>query len=591
MMPSYKKCFQEMEKRKDFHFDLNFLKASLRIKSKLFIEGSYYAILFVVFNLIISISSEVVGYYLGLIPGRMYSALLSKDVDSFWFILWSGSLMYVGKCFLLAALSSASWLLYLCFRKNLTTSLTKAIFYAKTTAYKLFCLESLDNLDQRITQDVDKMCTILANTLLPAVMICPFVIVYYTYKTYVTAGIYGCGIIYGYFFIGTCINKMLISPLSKWTARVEKVEGDYRYKYATLRDNIEQISLYGGNEFEKDSTYTYLNKILKAQFYLGSWIFPNTMFQTFFSYYGGLLSYAIQFIAIFWWHIYDDLSPQDLAKVISNNAFVYIYLVNSFTRLSDTSIAIGEMAGLLQRIDEVFVACRGLRYSTNITHDKDNNLPLITVNNVSISTTSAKLIINKLNIMSNGNLLILGPSGAGKSSLVRMFLDVWRIDEGIVNINMASDQISVIPQKGYFPTGKLTLYEQICFPKIITPGTPIKYEEEEIIFELIGKLHLNSVLARVGGLHIKPNFEYNNVLTPGELQRLSFIRALINKPKLVFLDESTNSVSNDVEEIMYTYLIKNDIRVVSVGHRDTLLKWHAQVLILDGTGGYTCRDI
>lgn len=61
------------------------------------------------------------------------------------------------------------------------------------------------------------------------------------------------------------------------------------------------------------------------------------------------MSYALQFIPIIVIGTYDDKSPEDLAKIISNNAFYYIYLVNSFTRLTDLAIDVGEMAGVFQR--------------------------------------------------------------------------------------------------------------------------------------------------------------------------------------------------------------------------------------------------
>ena len=73
------------------------------------------------------------------------------------------------------------------------------------------------------------------------------------------------------------------------------------------------------------------------------------VFKQFFDYYGGLLSYALQFIPIIMLGTYDSKTPADLAQIISNNAFVYIYLVNSFTRLTDLAMDAGEMAGVFQR--------------------------------------------------------------------------------------------------------------------------------------------------------------------------------------------------------------------------------------------------
>lgn len=72
----------------------------------------------------------------------------------------------------------------------------------------------------------------------------------------------GAGIIYGYFIVGTIVNRFLISPLSKWSTRVEKREGDFRfhakfihvrtrYKHATIRAHAEESAAYKAANFEK----------------------------------------------------------------------------------------------------------------------------------------------------------------------------------------------------------------------------------------------------------------------------------------------------------------------------------------------------
>ncbi|KHJ78234.1 hypothetical protein OESDEN_22146 [Oesophagostomum dentatum] len=82
--------------------------------------------------------------------------------------------------------------------------------------------------DQRITQDVEKLCRLLATKIAPSLLIAPFVIAYYTFKTWETAGGFGVSIIYGFFLVGAVLNRILISPVTKWAARVEKAEGDFR---------------------------------------------------------------------------------------------------------------------------------------------------------------------------------------------------------------------------------------------------------------------------------------------------------------------------------------------------------------------------
>ncbi|VDM94186.1 unnamed protein product [Onchocerca ochengi] len=106
------------------------------------------------------------------------------------------------------------------------------------------------------------------------------------------------------------------------------------------------------------------------------------VWQQLFDYYGGILSYAIQFIPILITGVYDDLSVQDLARIIINNAFVYMYLINSFTRITDVALSTGEMGGILQRVAELIRVCEhmdnrktGLEndFLIDSTLEEDNN--------------------------------------------------------------------------------------------------------------------------------------------------------------------------------------------------------------------------
>jgi vitamin B12/bleomycin/antimicrobial peptide transport system ATP-binding/permease protein len=76
------------------------------------------------------------------------------------------------------------------------------------------------------------------------------------------------------------------------------------------------------------------------------------------------------------------------------------------------------------------------------------------------------------------------------------------------------------------------------------------------------------------------------VLSVGEQQRVAFARILLNKPKVLFLDESTSAMDEGLELMLYR-LIRAELPqsiVVSVSHRDTVEQHHDQQLQLLGDG-------
>ena len=94
--------------------------------------------------------------------------------------------------------------------------------------------------------------------------------IYYFFR----AGFLGVAIIYGYFLVGTVVNRFLIIPLTKWSARVERSEGDFRYKHVTVRDNAESSILYNAENFERDECNKIFHVLLRKQFYNIIWRLP-----------------------------------------------------------------------------------------------------------------------------------------------------------------------------------------------------------------------------------------------------------------------------------------------------------------------------
>ncbi|CEF69879.1 ATP-binding cassette sub-family D member 4 [Strongyloides ratti] len=581
-----------MQQNDDFYFDRKFLKAFIHLLYHFFPKNDCKSFILIIITLIFSIISEVAIYFIGMLPGQFFYVLLKKQTDQFWEIICIASLIYLGKSIILALTSLSINLLYLTFRKNITNAIHKRYFKG-ITAYKLInnSFEKIDNPDQRITQDVERMCKNLSEKILPPAIICPFIIGYYSYQTYKTVSIYGLLVIYIYFIVGTIVNKILINPLAKYTARVEKAEGNYRYKHVSIRDNSEQIALYRCQEFEKIQSNYIFKKLIKVQFIHCLWKIPNLIWQNFFDNTGGILGYALQFIPFILFQSYLHTETETLAKIISNNAFIYIYLINSFTRLTDIGIVFGDTAGILQRVEQLLLACKNMKnneYSKLIPYkEEDKNINYI-FNDVSLTTQYGQPIVKHFSLIlnSNENLLINGVSGTGKTSLLRMIIGIWKNNSGEIFSKFNINDIEIIPQNSYLPVGHLSLYQQLLFPSIYDANSPDMVQKEKQLFQLFEDLNLLTTIKRLDYIYEKPDFEFINHLTPGEVQRLVFIRAIIKNPKLIILDESTNAVGVAMEGKMYEILNKNNIQYISVGHRDSLRQYHHKCLTLTGYGDF-----
>ena len=59
----------------------------------------------------------------------------------------------------------------------------------------------------------------------------------------------------------------------------------------------------------------------------------------------------------------------------------------------------------------------------------------------------------------------------------------------------------------------------------------------------------------------------------------------------MLLDEATSALPADMEELLYEECIRLGITTISIGHRDSIRKYHKKLLTLDSKGGWTLDDI
>ncbi|XP_064514756.1 lysosomal cobalamin transporter ABCD4 isoform X2 [Pseudopipra pipra] len=568
-----------------------FLRRFLRLLAVLFPGWpSASAVMFLTL-LGVALLEQLVIYQVGVIPSQYYEVLGNKDFSGFKTLTAVAVTLIIVNSTLKSFDQFICNMMYVNWRKSLTEYLHSCYFQGQVY-YSLHVLrEDIDNPDQRISQDVERFCRQLSS-MVSKLVISPFTLAYYTHQCFHSTGWLGPVSIFGYFVIGTIANKLLMSPIVSKLVQQEKLEGDFRFKHMQIRVNAEPAAFYRAGRVEHMRTDRRLQSLLQTQRELiGKELWLYIGINTF-DYLGSILSYVVIAIPIFS-GVYSDLSPTELSALVSKNAFVSIYLIGCFSQLIDLSSTVTDVAGYTHRIGELQETLLSLgrkkngNYSEAKTswdldgHSGEDSVPRDTaflLDQVTLSVpSSGKLLIKDLSLrISQGNsVMIVGNTGTGKTSLLRVLGGLWESTRGSIKMLTCFGPRGVVflPQRPFFTDGSLR--EQVIYPlKEIYPVSafsPGSADDERIVrfLELAG---LTDLLARAGGLDEQVDWNWYDILSPGEMQRLSFARLFYLQPKYAVLDEATSALTEEVEHELYRLCLQLGMTLISVGHRPSLEK-------------------
>ncbi|XP_032200833.1 ATP-binding cassette sub-family D member 4 isoform X2 [Mustela erminea] len=557
--------------------DLQFLQRFLQIQKVLFPSWSSQNALMFLTLLCVTLLKQLVIYQVGLIPSQYYGVLGNKDLDGFKSLTFLAVVLIVLNSMLKSFDQFTCNLLYVSWRKDLTEHLHRFYFRGRVYYTLNVLRDDVDNPDQRISQDVERFCRQLSS-MASKLIISPFTLIYYTYQCFQSTGWLGPVSIFGYFILGTLVNKMLMGPIVAQLVQQEKLEGDFRFKHMQIRVNAEPAAFFRAGHVEHMRTDRRLQRLLQTQRELMSkelWLYigVNT-----FDYLGSILSYVVIAIPIFS-GVYGDLSPTELSTLVSKNAFVCIYLISCFSGLIDLSSTLSDVAGYTHRAPEWPVA------------EPADTAFLLERVSIGAPASNKPLIKDlSLKISEGQSLLITGNTGTGKTSLLRVLGGLWASTRGSVQMltDFGPHGVMFLPQKPFFTDG--TLREQVIYPlKEIYPDSGSTDDERILRFlELAG---LSSLVTRTEGLDQQVDWNWYDVLSPGEMQRLSFARLFYLQPKYAVLDEATSALTEEVEGELYRVGQQLGMTFISVGHRRSLEKYHSLVLKLCGEGRWELTRI
>lgn len=527
------------------------------------IKWAAWGLVLLLFGLSLSVNS--IGALMSFIGRDFMTALNLKNSEEFFKNLLYYILAFAVATPIVVSYSYTEQRLSLMWRRWLSHHVLKK-YLSDRSYYRLNLRTDIDNPDQRIEEDIRSFC---AQTLtFTLIFFNSFVQLYlYVYILWSISWVL-VGVAVGCAALGSIITYFLGRPLIGLNFAQLKKEADYRYKLINLRDSAESIAFYQDEKEEFTRTRQRLRTALTNLKQVINWNRNLQFFTTGYNYILTILPTVIVAPLFF------DGKIEFGAVIQAGVAFGFVInalsiIVNHFGNMSVFAAVINRLGTFWEALESDKAAYKSGGGIVTTIGD------YLEVNKVTILTPNRdKVLVKDLSFCFSGrSLLIAGPSGSGKTSILRVIAGLWHTGSGsIVRPNL--DTALFIPQRPYMVLG--TLRSQLLY------GLEAPYVLDRDLEDLMAKVRMTDVLDRVGGLDAV--LDWPNVLGTGEQQRLAFVRILLARPKMLFLDEATTAMDRGIEQQLYKMLPDYVGCFVSVGSRADIGEFHENVLEIDQNG-------
>jgi vitamin B12/bleomycin/antimicrobial peptide transport system ATP-binding/permease protein len=503
----------------------------------------------------------------------LFNALADKKADDFWFqLLW----VFIPLATVAVSVAIIEIVLQYGLRIRWRETLNRDYLGRWLTSgahYHLQLQNGADNPDQRIADDlrgfVDQTYQLTIGILSQAATLISFIVILWGLSQDFTlpgTSIVVPGLLVWfaivYAILGTWLTHLIGRPLIKLNFDQEKVEADYRFSLARLREYSEQVALLKGEAAEKSGLTRRFGFVIDNFLAIASRQkkligFTASFFQA---------SVVVPYIVAAPYYFLGKITLgqlQQTAGAFSRVDGALTYFIAAYSSLANYKAVIDRLTSFEGSLSHAAEHQGAAIHQARQDHIVFNDVELALPN----QTVLAR--IENLQFDKGVPVLLTGPSGCGKSTLFRTLAGIWPYASGRITLPQEKG-VMMLPQKPYIPMG--TLRAALAYPALD------KAYDEALLKDALTKVQLSHLIP-----HLDSEGLWGQALSLGEQQRIALARAFLLKPEWLFLDEATSALDEPVEALMYQFLRQDlsQTTFISIGHRSTLHAFHERHLAME----------
>ncbi len=253
-------------------------------------------------------------------------------------------------------------------------------------------------------------------------------------------------------------------------------------------------------------------------------------------------------------------------SVLASVAYLLI-AGNSIQNLADIFGSMQSTASALNRIDEVMQADTE---NEEFMHKKSNDKYDIEFKDVVFHYNSRPeiAVLNhfSLKIKQGEKIAIIGRSGIGKSTIMSLMMGFYDISHG--EILLGGENIAHLSRRSLRNCVSVVAQEPFMFRGSIRDNILMGYDAT--MDELWRALEIAYAVDFVNKIPMGIDAIIGDIgLSVGQKQRISIARAVIRKPKILFLDEYTSALDTETSNLVHNSIMKSirGATMISITHK------------------------
>jgi subfamily B ATP-binding cassette protein MsbA len=188
-----------------------------------------------------------------------------------------------------------------------------------------------------------------------------------------------------------------------------------------------------------------------------------------------------------------------------------------------------------------------------------------------------------LDVKAGQTIAIVGSTGAGKSTIINLLNRFYDINDGLICIDGVD--VKSLTLKSLRSQIAVVLQDVFLFADTILNNITLKDEgiSEETVIQAAKDIGIHDFISSLpNGYHYNVK-ERGAMLSSGQRQLISFLRAYVTNPSILVLDEATSSVDSYSEQLIQdaTDKITKGRTSIVIAHRLATIQQADQIIVMD----------